>query len=309
MVSSQILLSFVVCISFQFLQVCCADGSYRPIVIWHGMGDTCCYSFSMGAVKKELERVLPGVYVYSVMIGNNIEEDEIEGFISNANDQVDFFCGKVKADPNLQNGFNAVGFSQGSQFLRAYVERCNDPPIYNLITMGGQHQGVADIPDCMTVNTTICTMVEDLLAFGAYTSFVQDHVIQAQYFKDPMDYDTYLEASIFIADINNERTKKNPLYKKNLASLNQLALFKFDLDTIVIPRDSSWFGFFAPGSTSDMIEIFNQPIYKEDWIGLKILNDTGRLFLLDVPNENHMQFTLPWFDANVVSVFLNNTIN
>jgi len=102
MVSSQILLSFVVCISFQFLQVCCADGSYRPIVIWHGMGDTCCFSFSMGAVKNELQKVLPGVYVYSVMIGNNIVEDEIEGFISNANDQVDFVCQQIKSDPNLK---------------------------------------------------------------------------------------------------------------------------------------------------------------------------------------------------------------
>jgi palmitoyl-protein thioesterase len=95
----------------------------------------------------------------------------------------------VKADPKLQNGFNAVGFSQGSQFLRAYVERCNDPPVYNLITMGGQHmgsqrfhyililKGVADVPNCLTVNETICRLVQDLLAFGAYTGFVQDHVV------------------------------------------------------------------------------------------------------------------------------------
>jgi len=38
---------------------------YRPVVIWHGMGDTCCYSFSMGMIKNELEKKLPGVYVYS----------------------------------------------------------------------------------------------------------------------------------------------------------------------------------------------------------------------------------------------------
>jgi len=282
---------------------------YRPVVIWHGMGDTCCYSFSMGAVKKEIERLLPGIYVYSVMIGNSIVEDELEGFISNSNDQVDFVCNQVKSDPNLRGGFNAVGFSQGSQFLRAYVERCNDPPVYNLISMGGQHMGVADLPNCLTVNQTICSLVQDLLAFGAYTSFVQDHVIQAQYFKDPLQYETYLEYNILIADINNEKKSKNPLYKKNLSSLNQFALFKFDLDTVVVPKDSEWFAYYPPNSTDVIIPMKEQPIYTEDWIGLKTLDQSGRLHLLDIPNADHMQFTLQWFDQNVLSVFLNNTLS
>jgi len=299
----------VILSALEFSEATQNAANYRPIVIWHGMGDTCCYSFSMGMIKQELERLLPGVYVYSVMIGNNIVEDEIEGFISNSNDQVDFLCQQVKSDPNLKNGFNAIGFSQGGQFLRGYVERCNDPPVYNLISMGGQHQGVADFPNCVTVNETICSLVEELLAFGAYTDFVQEHVIQAQYFKDPMDLQTYLKHNIYLADINNERPVKNALYKKNLISLNQLALFKFDLDTVVVPRDSEWFGFFAPNSTSQIINMRDQPIYQEDWIGLKILDQTGRLKLLDIPNENHMKFTLPWFDANVVSVFLNNTLS
>lgn len=73
----------------------------------------------------------------------------------------------------MKNGFNAVGFSQGGQFMRAYVERCNDPPVYNLITMGGQHQGVADIPSCTSVNTSICNFIEEILDYGAYNSLAQ----------------------------------------------------------------------------------------------------------------------------------------
>ena len=30
---------------------------------------------------------------------------------------------------------------KGGQFLRAYVERCNKPRVYNLITYGAQHNG------------------------------------------------------------------------------------------------------------------------------------------------------------------------
>jgi len=202
--------SFIVFVCLAYFLVNSYGAKPRPVVIWHGMGDTCCFSFSMGAISDAIQQALPGTYVYSVMIGSDIISDELQGFISNSNDQVDFVCQTVKADPNLQNGFNAVGFSQGGQFLRALVERCNGIKVYNLITMGAQHQGVADIPDCLSPNDTICGMVESLLAFGAYNEFVQNNVIQAQYFKDPLDMQTYLDVDILIADINNERKKQEP---------------------------------------------------------------------------------------------------
>lgn len=59
----------------------------------------------------------------------------------NVNDQIDFAAKQIAADPKLKNGFNAIGFSQGSRFLRAYVQRYNTPAVKNLISIGGQHQG------------------------------------------------------------------------------------------------------------------------------------------------------------------------
>lgn len=35
----------------------------------------------------------------------------------NANTQVDMVCQKLATDEKLQNGYNALGFSQGGQFL------------------------------------------------------------------------------------------------------------------------------------------------------------------------------------------------
>ena len=34
--------------------------SPTPIVIWHGMGDNCCHSFSMGRIKQMLEEHIKG---------------------------------------------------------------------------------------------------------------------------------------------------------------------------------------------------------------------------------------------------------
>jgi hypothetical protein len=49
-------------------------------------------------------------------------------------------CEMIANDPALQNGFNAIGFSQGGQFLRAVAQRCPSPRMRNLITVGSQHQ-------------------------------------------------------------------------------------------------------------------------------------------------------------------------
>ena len=35
-------------------------------------GDTCCFFFSMGHIKKIIEERIPGIYVRSLMIGDNI---------------------------------------------------------------------------------------------------------------------------------------------------------------------------------------------------------------------------------------------
>ena len=43
-----------------------------PVVIWHGMGDSCCNPLSMGAVKRIIEDEVPGIYVHSLMIGGNV---------------------------------------------------------------------------------------------------------------------------------------------------------------------------------------------------------------------------------------------
>lgn len=54
----------------------------------------------------------------------------------------------------------------------------------------------------------------------------------------------YLRYNTFLADINNERADKNPLYRNNLASLERLVLLRFVQDFTVVPRDSAWFAFY-----------------------------------------------------------------
>ncbi len=59
-----------------------------PVVLWHGMGDSCCNPLSMGAIKKLIEKNITGVYVRSLEIGKDTGEDVVNGFFLNANKQV-----------------------------------------------------------------------------------------------------------------------------------------------------------------------------------------------------------------------------
>uniref|UniRef100_A0A182QYH0 Palmitoyl-protein thioesterase 1 n=1 Tax=Anopheles farauti TaxID=69004 RepID=A0A182QYH0_9DIPT len=63
-----------------------ATAQSLPIVLWHGMGDTCCFPFSLGGVKRFLESEI-GVYVKSIEIGNSITEDFKSGYLMHPNQQ------------------------------------------------------------------------------------------------------------------------------------------------------------------------------------------------------------------------------
>eukprot|EP01114_Cavostelium_apophysatum_P004392 TRINITY_DN1461_c0_g1_i1.p1 TRINITY_DN1461_c0_g1~~TRINITY_DN1461_c0_g1_i1.p1 ORF type:complete len:308 (-),score=67.27 TRINITY_DN1461_c0_g1_i1:33-956(-) len=291
-------------ISFVYAQ---NSSSFRPVVLWHGMGDTCCYSFSMGAITNLIQENLPGVYVYSVEIGDSIVEDEFNGYFKNVNEQVDMMCEKFASDPNLKDGFNAIGFSQGSQFLRAYVERCNNPPVYNLISIGGQHQGVYGLPKCPGPNLTLCEWMNDMLDLGVYVSFVQDTLVQAEYWHDPLNEQEYINECVFLPDVNNYGPTKNMTYKKNMLTLNSFAMVQFTEDTMVHPIASEWFGFFVPGSDSDILPLQKSDLYIEDWLGLQELDTSGRLHFLSVVGD-HLQFDDAWFNSTIVGGYLNNTL-
>ena len=97
------------------------------------------------------------------------------------------------------------------------------------------------------------------------------------------NYSAYLEANIFLADINNERAIKNSTYKAHMKALNTYALCYSELDTIVIPRTSPWFQFYEIGSDTKVVDWNQTEAYSEDWIGLRTLQESGRLLRWSVP--------------------------
>lgn len=84
-----------------------------PVVLWHGFG-----SDHLSSLKQIIKDKLDGdVYIKSIQLGTNALEDIENSVFLHPNDQISEVCDEITRDENLKNGFNAVGFSQGSQFL------------------------------------------------------------------------------------------------------------------------------------------------------------------------------------------------
>ena len=99
------------------------------------MGDSC-FNQGMEDITKESGEYM-GVYSVCIPTGDDRESDTMNGFFMNMDDNVDVFAEKVKADPNLQNGFNCIGLSQGNNICRGYIQRYNDPVAVTHISIHG----------------------------------------------------------------------------------------------------------------------------------------------------------------------------
>ena len=141
--------------------------------------------------------------------------------------------------------------------------------------------GVSDLPACRP-GDTLCYLVRIAARQGVYSSYAQEHIVQAQYFRDHARLSVYYAENHFLTVINGEVAEtRNATFKKNLASLANFVMIRLTKEKTVVPSESSWFGAFAPPDDEDMpgeewkvMPMEQQPLYKEDWIGLRTVRPT-----------------------------------
>jgi palmitoyl-protein thioesterase len=253
-----------------------------PLLIWHGLGDNYAAD-GLHSVGDLANQTNPGTYVYYIRLDEEADSDRTATFLGNVSAQIEQVCSDIATHEVLSHapGFNALGFSQGGQFLRGLVQRCGDVvPIRNLVTFGSQHNGIAKYQLCKD-GDWLCKGYIGLLKANTWGAWVQSHLVPAQYFKETNDTtgepsEAYLENSAFLADINNERELKNATYAKHLAQLDNFVMYLFADDETVIPKESGWFAY-TNGSDGSVTQLRERDMYKQDWIGLKALDKKGGL--------------------------------
>ncbi|CAE6073498.1 unnamed protein product [Arabidopsis arenosa] len=158
---------------------------------------------------------------------------------------------------------------KGNLVARGLIEFCDDgPPVYNYVSLAGPHAGESSVPFC------------------------GDHLAPSGYIKIPTDIPEYMKSSKYLPKLNNEiPNERNSTYKERFTRLKNLVLIMFQNDTVIVPKESSWFGFYQDGnytSQPPLLSAQQTKLYTEDWIGLKTLDVAGKVKFVSLPG-GHLQ--------------------
>lgn len=262
-----------------------------PVVFAHGMGDSC-FNPGMQSITESTAKHM-NTYGTCIGDGNDQASDTIGGFLVNLDDAAASFAKKVRSDPKLRNGFNAVGFSQGNDVIRGYMQQYNNPPVLSWVSVHGPVAGVASLPRCAPGTSgglvhKLCQLATDLVSKAAYTDTVQKKITQSNFLRDPENIDQFLGKCIWLARMNNE-CQPNSEYKSNFLKTKNILLIKALRDTMIFPSESEWFGAYEDGNYKKILKMEETKWYKEDLFGLKTMHKRGSISFGTTPG-NHLQF-------------------
>jgi len=241
----------------------------KPVVVLHGL-------------ESSIEKMVPlcewieynfNRKVINIEIGNG----EKTSLYTPLPEQLDELCDIIYNNKALENGFDFIGISQGGLLARGYVEQCNDYPVYNLITLVSPHGG-AFMRDSVENNFM-------------YTQFSQKHISFAGYWRNPTILEIYLDKSVYLPYINNEKEhEQRDNYRNNIINLSNFVMIWSPNDEIVYPAESGKFSFLDKDMA--IIPIEETELYKDDTLGLKFLNDNTRLHTYET-NCSHVDHRNP----------------
>ena len=273
---------------------------FYPVVLMHGLNQD---HGSLRQLVRWLNEALPGVHVRNLEVGDG----RMDSYFGDLNAQTRAICTALAAAPALAAGFNAIGINQGALLLRAYLQRCNSPRVQVYVSVGGPQCGVTAVPSLHD------PLADAALRNGAYfdspdkgapsSIHLQQRLTVSQYWRDPFQLEGYLNESTFLADLNNERPQKNDAYRRALLSLRAMVLLRFEEDDVIAPRESSWFGCLAPKSRRRVVPLEQSELFEQDWLGLRGLQEAGRLHLLSKPGR-HLSFNRSYFRRAIIAPFL-----
>ena len=268
--------------------------SIYPIAVFHGIIDSCTMkntSMLVNDLKNDL-----GVHVECIEVGNGYWDSVMKPMT----EQVKLACESIKSNPNFQGKFNVLGISQGTLIGRYIVEKCDmEGQVVRYMSFDGPQMGVGFVPkiDC----GTFCDWMVNLTVPLAYK--FQDTLSPMGYLKYRYDRSYYDEHDdIFLKMLNNEREEKDQEIYDRFTSLEKVKLIKAKHDSVIVPRESSWFEFYDyDGKT--IIPLEESDFYINDNIGLRKLIEEDKVIFYEIDQE-HVLYNMKEYKDEIMSFFL-----
>ncbi|XP_073941384.1 palmitoyl-protein thioesterase 2 isoform X2 [Choristoneura fumiferana] len=195
--------------------------------------------------------------------------------------------GQDVANISLQHpeGINLIGYSQGGLIARGIIQTFPNVSVSTFISLSSPQAGQYGAG---FLHLVFPGLLKES-AFELFYSRVGQHTSVGNYWNDPYHQPLYENYSVFLPYINNHlESPKTADFKSNLLRLKRLVLIGGPDDNVITPWQSSQFGYYDANET--VIEMHDQPIYKDDKIGLKSLDKKGKLHVVTVPGVNHFSW-------------------
>ena len=238
-----------------------------PVVVLHGLESS---RVNMEPFCEWLKESFD-VPVFNIEIGNG----EKTSLYVPLTEQLQELCETIYNIDELQYGFNFIGMSQGGLLARGYVEQCNLYPVVNLITLVTPHGG-----EYLSV-----------INFDMYSAFFQKHFSVASYWRNPNDLVNYYNKCSYLPILNNEINNSYSLkHIGNIISLTNFIMIWSSFDSVLNPPESGKFSFFD--KTLSVIPLEDTELFKDDLLGLRFLNESGRLHVYET-NCSHVDHRNP----------------
>ncbi|XP_075991948.1 palmitoyl-protein thioesterase 2 [Anticarsia gemmatalis] len=251
--------------------------SYKPVVLIHGVMTG---SSSMEMIKLRIEEQHPGTIVYNV---NRFESWSSLESMWHQVLEIGMDIANISA--SHPEGINLIGYSQGGLIARGIVETFPNVSVSTFISLSSPQAGQYGAG---FLHLVFPGLVKDTV-WQLFYSKVGQHTSVGNYWNDPYHQKLYETYSVYLPYINNELpSAKSDDFKANLLKLKRLVLIGGPDDQVITPWQSSQFGYYNGNET--VIEMREQDIYKEDRIGLRTLDKSGRLHIVTVPGVNHFSW-------------------
>jgi len=156
---------------------------------------------------------------------------------------------------------------------------------------GSPHYGISALIPCPNPPTLSCKLAARAAKAGIYTAWAQTHLVQAQYYRDPERLDEFMFRNTFLRDMNGEGALQDDGGERGdggagLGDLENLVAIAFKEDNTVYPGLSAHWATVDVFNTSAVIELRDQPLYDQDWIGLRRLDEKKKLHLAFCPGQH-----------------------
>jgi palmitoyl-protein thioesterase len=177
--------------------------------------------------------------------------------------------------------------------------------VHTFISVNGVNAGVGAVPYCRPTQLasqvgffSMCDVLMEQASHRAYTEYAQEHIFQANYWRDPrpVERQAYKEYAQ-LAQWNNENDHVNQTLKENYAKTQKFVWILAEQDTMVWPKEGEHWGAPDPNDPFHKILPMNETEwYQKDLFGLRTADEAGKNHFESFDGD-HLQFSMSDFEG------------